>query len=82
VVIKAPPLPFPCRVPGWGSVEKGDMRSQSWLRRNWVWAAGGVFLGAHLLTWLLQRTMKNAVRSERALRDRSSQEDGPRSADT
>ncbi|KAJ3614275.1 hypothetical protein NHX12_017849 [Muraenolepis orangiensis] len=38
------------------------------LRRNWLWVAGGAFLGVHLITWLLQRTMKSAVHSEMRLR--------------
>ncbi|KAG7236914.1 hypothetical protein INR49_000126 [Caranx melampygus] len=46
------------------------MKPQSWLRRNWLWVGGGAFLSIHLFTWLLQRTMKSAVRSEAALRQR------------
>lgn len=34
-----------------------------WLRRNWPWVAGGALLGVHVATWLMQRAVKNAVRS-------------------
>ena len=50
------------------------MKPQSWLRRNWMWAAGGAFFGVHLVTWLLQKSMKNAVRSETALKNKSTQD--------
>lgn len=44
------------------------MKPQSWLRRNWLWAAGGAFLTLHLSTWLVQRAAKSLVRSETALK--------------
>uniref|UniRef100_A0A3Q3QFB8 Uncharacterized protein n=1 Tax=Monopterus albus TaxID=43700 RepID=A0A3Q3QFB8_MONAL len=47
------------------------MKPQSWLRRNWLWAAGGAFLTIHLATWLMQRAMKNAVRSEAGLKQKA-----------
>ena len=47
------------------------MKPQSWLRRNWMWAAGGALLGVHLFTWLLQTSMKRAVRSETALKNKT-----------
>lgn len=43
------------------------MKPQSWLRRNWLWAAGGAFLTLHLSTWLMQRAAKSLARSETAL---------------
>lgn len=45
------------------------MKPQSWLRRNWLWAAGGAFVAIHLSTWLMQRAMKGLVQSEAALKD-------------
>uniref|UniRef100_A0A671V0V2 Uncharacterized protein n=1 Tax=Sparus aurata TaxID=8175 RepID=A0A671V0V2_SPAAU len=42
------------------------MKPQSWIRRNWLWAAGGAFLTIHLTTWLMQRAIKSSVRSEAA----------------
>uniref|UniRef100_A0A4W6FWN9 Uncharacterized protein n=1 Tax=Lates calcarifer TaxID=8187 RepID=A0A4W6FWN9_LATCA len=50
------------------------MKSQSWLRRNWLWAAGGAFLTIHLATWVMQRAMKSAVRSEVALRQKTDED--------
>lgn len=50
------------------------MKTQSWLRRNWMWAAGGAFLTIHLATWLMQRAMKSAARSEAALRQKASED--------
>lgn len=44
------------------------MKPQSWLRRNWLWAAGGAFVTIHLSTWLLQRSMKSVAHSEAALK--------------
>lgn len=44
------------------------MKPQSWLRRNWLWAAGGAFLTLHLSTWLVQRAAKSLARSETALK--------------
>ncbi|TNN27614.1 hypothetical protein EYF80_062240 [Liparis tanakae] len=41
---------------------------RSWLRRNWLWAAGGAFLSVHAATWLMQSAVKGAVRSEAATR--------------
>lgn len=46
------------------------MKPQSWLRRNWMWAAGGAFVTIHLVTWLMQRAMKSAARSEAALKQK------------
>uniref|UniRef100_UPI0037E71B2B uncharacterized protein n=1 Tax=Semicossyphus pulcher TaxID=241346 RepID=UPI0037E71B2B len=46
------------------------MKPQSWLRRNWLWAAGGAFVSIHLATWLMQRAMKSSARSEAALRQK------------
>uniref|UniRef100_A0A672FJ96 Transmembrane protein n=1 Tax=Salarias fasciatus TaxID=181472 RepID=A0A672FJ96_SALFA len=55
------------------------MRSQSWIRRNWFWAAGGAFVGVHMLTWVLQKAMKHSVRSEASLkRQPEDQGDGHR----
>ncbi|XP_068582906.1 uncharacterized protein [Cebidichthys violaceus] len=42
------------------------MKPHSWLRRNWLWAAGGAFVSVHLATWLMQSAMRSAVRSEAA----------------
>lgn len=50
------------------------MKPQSWLRRNWLWAAGGAFLTVHVVTWLMQKAMKNAVRSEAALKQKPAEE--------
>lgn len=50
------------------------MRPQSWLRRNWLWAAGGAFVTIHLATWLMQRAMKSTVRSEVALKQKPAAE--------
>jgi len=50
------------------------MKSQSWLRRNWLWAAGGTFVLVHLGTWLMQRSVKSVVRSEMTLKDKSPQD--------
>uniref|UniRef100_A0A3Q1FZR4 Uncharacterized protein n=1 Tax=Acanthochromis polyacanthus TaxID=80966 RepID=A0A3Q1FZR4_9TELE len=44
------------------------MKPQSWIRRNWMWAAGGAFVSVHLATWLMQRAMRSSVRSEAALK--------------
>uniref|UniRef100_A0A8C7ZEH2 Uncharacterized protein n=1 Tax=Oryzias sinensis TaxID=183150 RepID=A0A8C7ZEH2_9TELE len=40
------------------------MKSQSWLRRNWLLAGSGAFVTIHLSTWILQKVMKSSVRSE------------------
>uniref|UniRef100_A0A3Q2ZZ94 Transmembrane protein n=1 Tax=Kryptolebias marmoratus TaxID=37003 RepID=A0A3Q2ZZ94_KRYMA len=40
------------------------MKPQSWIRRNWFWAAGGAFATIHLSTWILQKVTKSSVRSE------------------
>uniref|UniRef100_A0A4W5RKG1 Uncharacterized protein n=1 Tax=Hucho hucho TaxID=62062 RepID=A0A4W5RKG1_9TELE len=50
------------------------MKPQSWLRKNWLWVAGGSFLGIHLTTWLMQRAMRSIARSEMALKEKDSQE--------
>lgn len=42
------------------------MTPRSWLRRNWLWAAGGAFVTVHLATWAVQRAAKSAARSEAA----------------
>uniref|UniRef100_A0A8C2XMT7 Uncharacterized protein n=1 Tax=Cyclopterus lumpus TaxID=8103 RepID=A0A8C2XMT7_CYCLU len=42
------------------------MKPRSWLRRNWLWAAGGAFLSVHAATWLMQSAVRGAVRSEAA----------------
>uniref|UniRef100_A0A3Q2QUT5 Uncharacterized protein n=1 Tax=Fundulus heteroclitus TaxID=8078 RepID=A0A3Q2QUT5_FUNHE len=47
------------------------MTSQSWLRKNWLWTAGGAFVLIHLSTWVLQRVMKNSIRSEVELRQKT-----------
>lgn len=47
------------------------MKPQSWLRRNWMWAAGGAFVTIHLASWLMQRAMRSAVRSEAALKQKA-----------
>lgn len=44
------------------------MKPQSWLRRNWLWVAGGAFVSIHLSTWLMQRAMRSVARSEAALK--------------
>lgn len=51
------------------------MRNHSWLRKNWMWVAGGAFLGIHLGTWALQKVTKNLVRSEQQLRNKVVSED-------
>lgn len=48
-----------------------SMKPHSWLRRNWLWAAGGAFVTVHLVTWLMQRTMRSAARSEVALKQKA-----------
>lgn len=50
------------------------MKPQSWLRRNWLWAAGGAFLTLHLSTWLMQRAAKSLARSEAALERTAAEE--------
>uniref|UniRef100_A0A673CH45 Uncharacterized protein n=1 Tax=Sphaeramia orbicularis TaxID=375764 RepID=A0A673CH45_9TELE len=50
------------------------MKPQSWIRKNWLWAAGGAFVTIHLTTWLMQRAMKTAVRSETALKQKTTEE--------
>lgn len=50
------------------------MKPQSWLRRNWLWAACGAFVTIHLVTWGMQRTMKSAARSEVALKQKTAEE--------
>lgn len=50
------------------------MKPQSWLRKNWFWAAGAAFLGIHLATWVMQRAMKSAVRSEVALKEKAAED--------
>lgn len=48
-----------------------SMKPQSWLRRNWLWAAGGAFVTVHLATWIMQKTMKSTVRSEIAVKQKT-----------
>jgi len=43
------------------------MKGQSWLRKNWLLVAGGAFVTIHFATWLLQRGVKSAVRSENSM---------------
>lgn len=50
------------------------MKPQSWLRRNWLYAAGGAFVTIHLATWLMQRAMKSSARSEAALRQKTAED--------
>jgi len=51
------------------------MKNQSWMRKNWMWVAGGAFVGVHLVTLLMQRTMKSLVRSETAaLREKAAED--------
>lgn len=52
------------------------MKPQSWLRRNWLWAAGGAFVTIHLSTWLMQRAMKNVAQSEAALKRNAADKTG------
>uniref|UniRef100_A0A3Q0RW35 Transmembrane protein n=1 Tax=Amphilophus citrinellus TaxID=61819 RepID=A0A3Q0RW35_AMPCI len=47
------------------------MKPRSWLRRNWLWAAGGAFVTVHLATWIMQKTMKSTVRSEIAVKQKT-----------
>ncbi|KAK2817569.1 hypothetical protein Q5P01_025760 [Channa striata] len=54
--------------------ESVSMKPRSWLRRNWMWAAGGAFVTIHVVTWVMQRTMKSAARSEAALKQKPAQE--------
>ncbi|XP_078124161.1 uncharacterized protein LOC144529086 [Sander vitreus] len=49
------------------------MKPGSWLRRNWLWAAGGAFVTVHLATWLMQSAMRSAVRSEAALKHKAAE---------
>ncbi|XP_072239660.1 uncharacterized protein [Leuresthes tenuis] len=49
------------------------MKPQSWLRRNWLLAAGGAFVSIHLATWILQRVMKSSVRSEVVLKEKTAE---------
>uniref|UniRef100_A0AAY4ANX2 ATP synthase F0 subunit 8 n=1 Tax=Denticeps clupeoides TaxID=299321 RepID=A0AAY4ANX2_9TELE len=46
------------------------MKNQSWIRKNWLWVAGGSFLGIHLVTWLMQKAMKSSVRTEMQLKQK------------
>ncbi|XP_035516027.1 protein jagged-1a-like [Morone saxatilis] len=50
------------------------MKPQSWIRRNWLWAAGGAFVSIHLGTWLMQKAMKSSVRSEAALKQKTAED--------
>uniref|UniRef100_A0A8C5DLX9 Uncharacterized protein n=1 Tax=Gouania willdenowi TaxID=441366 RepID=A0A8C5DLX9_GOUWI len=50
------------------------MKPQSWIRRNWLWAGGGALVSIHLLTWLMQRMMKNSVRSENTRRHKPAED--------
>lgn len=61
---------FSCLSPPTG----GGMKPRSWLRRNWLWAAGGAFVTIHLATWLMQRAMRSSVRSEAALKHKTTEE--------
>uniref|UniRef100_A0A3B3V235 Uncharacterized protein n=1 Tax=Poecilia latipinna TaxID=48699 RepID=A0A3B3V235_9TELE len=47
------------------------MKSESWLRKNWLWTAGGAFVLIHLSTWVLQKATKSSVRSEVELRQKT-----------
>ncbi|CAK6977969.1 NLR family CARD domain-containing protein 3-like, partial [Scomber scombrus] len=67
--VAAPPLPPPA-----AKSKRVGMKHQSWLRKNWMWAAGGAFVTIHLVTWLMQRTMKNSVRSEVALKQKPAED--------
>ncbi|XP_076851303.1 uncharacterized protein LOC143502004 [Brachyhypopomus gauderio] len=51
------------------------MRSQTWLRKKWLWVAGGAFVGLHFVTWIMQKTMKRTVRTELELKQRRETED-------
>uniref|UniRef100_A0A4W4GJW7 Uncharacterized protein n=1 Tax=Electrophorus electricus TaxID=8005 RepID=A0A4W4GJW7_ELEEL len=51
------------------------MKSQSWLKKNWFWVAGGAFVGLHLVTWVMQKAMKRTVRSELELKQKRATED-------
>uniref|UniRef100_A0A3B4DWI9 Uncharacterized protein n=1 Tax=Pygocentrus nattereri TaxID=42514 RepID=A0A3B4DWI9_PYGNA len=51
------------------------MKGQSWLRRNWLWAAGGAFLSLHLATWIMQKAMKQSVRTELQLKQKGETEE-------
>ncbi|RVE76618.1 hypothetical protein OJAV_G00010440 [Oryzias javanicus] len=50
------------------------MKPQSWLRRNWLLAAGGAFVTIHLSTWILQKVMKRSVRSEVSVKQNAMKE--------
>uniref|UniRef100_A0A3B3BQY1 Uncharacterized protein n=1 Tax=Oryzias melastigma TaxID=30732 RepID=A0A3B3BQY1_ORYME len=50
------------------------MKPQSWLRRNWLLAAGGAFVTIHLSTWVLQKAMKSSVRSEVSIKQNTVKE--------
>uniref|UniRef100_A0A3B5R032 Uncharacterized protein n=1 Tax=Xiphophorus maculatus TaxID=8083 RepID=A0A3B5R032_XIPMA len=50
------------------------MKSQSWLRKNWLWTAGGTFVLIHLSTWGLQKVTKSSVRSEVELKQKTVKE--------
>ncbi|KAJ8246156.1 hypothetical protein GJAV_G00264250 [Gymnothorax javanicus] len=41
-----------------------NMKNPSWMRRNWLWVAGGAFVSIHFGTWVMQRAMKSSVRSQ------------------
>uniref|UniRef100_A0A3P8UDW5 Uncharacterized protein n=1 Tax=Cynoglossus semilaevis TaxID=244447 RepID=A0A3P8UDW5_CYNSE len=45
------------------------MKTQSWFRKNWLWAAGGAFVSIHIATWLLQRAARSAARTEATPRE-------------
>ncbi|KAF7645440.1 hypothetical protein LDENG_00204470, partial [Lucifuga dentata] len=45
-----------------------DMNSGHWLRRKWLWVAGGAFVTVHLVTWLMQSAMRSVARSEAELK--------------
>ncbi|KAG1956147.1 hypothetical protein F2P79_007989 [Pimephales promelas] len=51
------------------------MRNQSWLRKNWIWVAGGAFSGIHFSTWLLQKAMKSSVRTEQQIKSKTPSEE-------
>ncbi|KAG7316046.1 hypothetical protein KOW79_020912 [Hemibagrus wyckioides] len=50
------------------------MKNASWLRKNWMWVAGGSFLGLHLATWIMQKAMKKSVHSELQLKGHRGQD--------
>ncbi|XP_070409716.1 uncharacterized protein [Nothobranchius furzeri] len=50
------------------------MKPQSWMRRKWLWVAGGAFVTIHLTTWILQKAVKSSTRSEMELKYKTLQE--------